>query len=210
MRQADARLYRHVRNTERDMSCLLLADLSLSTDTYVNNEQRVIDVVRDSLFLFSEALQATGDRFAMYGFSSRRRNHVRFHTLKTFDESCSNEVRGRIQAIRPGYYTRMGAAIRQATALLEKEYSAQKLLLILTDGKPNDLDKYEGRYGVEDTRKAIHEAVERGLHPFCVTIDEKAGDYLPYLFGSASYVLVRNAGELPAKLPLLYARLTAR
>jgi nitric oxide reductase NorD protein len=210
VRQADARLYRHFRNTERDMSCLLLADLSLSTDTYVNDEQRVIDVVRDSLFLFSEALQATGDRFAMYGFSSRRRNHVRFHTLKTFDECCSNEVRGRIQAIRPGYYTRMGAAIRQATALLEKEYSAQKLLLILTDGKPNDLDKYEGRYGVEDTRKAIHEAVERGLHPFCVTIDEKAGDYLPYLFGSASYVLVKNAGELPAKLPLLYARLTAR
>ncbi|MFC1773333.1 nitric oxide reductase, partial [Pseudomonadota bacterium] len=81
--------------------------------------------------------------------------------------------------------------------------------LILTDGKPNDLDKYEGRYGIEDTRKAIHEALERGLHPFCVTIDEKAGDYLPYLFGSSSYVLVRNAGELPAKLPLLYAQLTA-
>ena len=209
VRQADARLYRNFRHTERDMSCLLLADLSLSTDAYVNDEQRVIDVVRDSLFLFSEALQATGDRFSMYGFSSRRRNHVRFHTLKTFDEACNNEVRGRIQAIRPGYYTRMGAAIRQATALLEKEYSSQKLLLILTDGKPNDLDKYEGRYGIEDTRKAIHEAIERGLHPFCVTIDEKAGDYLPYLFGSSSYVLVRNAGELPAKLPLLYAQLTA-
>jgi nitric oxide reductase NorD protein len=207
--QADARLYRNFRNSERDLSCLLLADLSLSTDAYVNDEQRVIDVIRDSLFLFSEALQATGDRFAMYGFSSRRRNHVRFHTLKTFEEACNNEVRGRIQAIRPGYYTRMGAAIRQATSLLEKEYSSQKLLLILTDGKPNDLDKYEGRYGIEDTRKAIHEAIEHGLHPFCVTIDEKAGDYLPYLFGSSSYVLVRNAGELPAKLPLLYAQLTA-
>ena len=209
IRQADANLYRSFHNAERDLSCLLLADLSLSTDAYVSNEQRIIDVVRDSLFLFSEALQATGDRFAMYGFSSRRRNHVRFHTLKSFDEPCNDAVRGRIQAIRPGYYTRMGAAIRHATALLEKEMPSQKLLLILTDGKPNDLDKYEGRYGIEDTRRAVQEAVERGMRPFCVTIDEKAGDYLPYLFGSSSYVLVRNAGELPAKLPLLYARLTA-
>jgi len=209
IRPADANLYRSFRNAERDLSCLLLADLSLSTDAYVNNEQRIIDVVRDSLFLFSEALQATGDRFSMYGFSSRRRNHVRFHTLKTFAEPCNDAVRGRIQAIKPGYYTRMGAAIRHASALLEKEISSQKLLLILTDGKPNDLDKYEGRYGIEDTRRAVQEALERGLRPFCVTIDEKAGDYLPYLFGSSSYVLVRNAGELPAKLPLLYARLTA-
>ncbi|MFQ5644730.1 MAG: nitric oxide reductase activation protein NorD [Thiogranum sp.] len=208
IRPADANLYRSFRNAERDLSCLLLADLSLSTDAWVDNRQRIIDVVRDSLFLFSEALQATGDRFAMYGFSSRRRNHVRFHALKTFAEPCNDEVRGRIQAIRPGYYTRMGAAIRHATALLEKEVSGRKLLLILTDGKPNDLDKYEGRYGIEDTRRAIQEAHEHGLRPFCVTIDEKAGDYLPYLFGSSSYVLVRNAGELPAKLPLLYARLT--
>ena len=134
---------------------------------------------------------------------------MRFHTLKTFDEACNDEVRGRIQAIRPGYYTRMGAAIRYATQLLSTESSSQKLLLILTDGKPNDLDKYEGRYGIEDTRMAVREAARQGVRPFCVTIDEKARDYLPYLFGSRSYMLVRNAGELPAKLPLLYARLTA-
>ena len=166
-------------------------------------------MIRDSLFLFSEALQATGDRFALYGFSSRRRDHVRFHALKDFTSRYDNQVRGRIQAIRPGYYTRMGAAIRHATNLIDREPSRQKLLLLLTDGKPNDLDKYEGRYGVEDTRKAVHEALERGVRPFCVTIDEKAGDYLPYLFGSASYILVRNASELPSKLPLLYARLTS-
>ncbi len=209
LRPADARLYRSFHNAERDMSCLLLADLSLSTDAWVSNEQRIIDVVRDSLFLFSEALQSTGDRFAMYGFSSRRRNHIRFHILKKFNEACNDVVRGRIQAIKPGYYTRMGAAIRHATGLLEKEPSGQKLLLLLTDGKPNDLDRYEGRYGIEDTHRAVQEAHEHGVRPFCVTIDEKAGEYLPYLFGSSSYVLVRNAGELPAKLPLLYARLTA-
>jgi nitric oxide reductase NorD protein len=204
----DAALFRNFCHAERDLSCLLLADLSLSTDSHINDEQRVIDVIRDSLFLFSEALAATGDRFALYGFSSRRRSHVRFHTLKNFDECYSEIVNGRIHAVRPGYYTRMGAAIRYASQLLGEQSSSQKLLLILTDGKPNDLDKYEGRYGIEDTRMAVREAAKQGVRPFCVTIDEKARDYLPYLFGSASYMLVRNAGELPAKLPLLYARLT--
>jgi len=206
---AEADMFRSFRNAERDLSCLLLADLSLSTDAHINDEQRVIDVIRDSLFLFSEALSGTGDRFAMYGFSSRHRSHVRFHTLKAFAECYSDLVKGRIQALKPGYYTRMGAAIRYSTQLLSQESSSQKLLLILTDGKPNDLDKYEGRYGIEDTRMAIRETAKQGIRPFCVTIDEKARDYLPYLFGSTSYMLVRNAGDLPAKLPLLYARLTA-
>ena len=205
---SDTNLFRSFRNAERDLSCLLLADLSLSTDTWINNEQRVIDVIHDSLFLFSEALAATGDRFALYGFSSRRRSHVRFHTLKAFDEAYAATVRGRIQAVRPGYYTRMGAAVRHAGQLLEREASSHKLRLMLTDGKPNDLDRYEGRYGIEDTRMALRDVARRGVRPFCVTIDQKARDYLPYLFGSESYVLVRNAGELPAKLPLLYARLT--
>ena len=205
---SDTPVYRQLRNKHRDLACLLLADLSLSTDAHINNEARVIDVIRDTLFLFSEALNATGDHFALHGFSSRNRSHVRFYNLKGFDEKYDDTVRGLINAIRPGYYTRMGTAIRRASQLLEKEPAQQKLLLILTDGKPNDLDKYEGRYGLEDTRMAVLEAQKLGLRPFCVTIDEEAGDYLPYLFGSHSYVLVRNAAELPKKLPLLYLRLT--
>jgi nitric oxide reductase NorD protein len=208
--QADqANLFRSFRNAERDLSCLLLADLSLSTDSWVSNEQRVIDVIRDSLLLFSEALATTGDRFALYGFSSRRRSHVRFHTLKTFDEPYTDRSRGRIQAIRPGYYTRMGAALRHATTLLQRQPASERLLLLLTDGKPNDLDRYEGRYGIEDTRMAVREAVKSGVRPFCVTVDAKARDYLPYLFGANAWMLVRHAGELPARLPLLYAHLTA-
>jgi len=205
----DMPVYRNLHKHSRDLSCLLLADLSLSTDAYVNNHSRVIDVVRDSLYLFAEALSVTGDQFAMHGFSSRNRNHVRFYKIKAFDEPYNDDVRGYINAVRPGYYTRMGAAIRQATKHLEQQTSSQKLLLILTDGKPNDLDKYEGRYGVEDTRQAILEAEKKGLRPFCITIDEKAEDYLPYLFGANSYVLIRKAEELPQKLPLLYMRLTA-
>ncbi len=204
----DHPVYRDYRTHSRSLSCLLLADLSLSTDAWVNNDAQIIDVIRDSLFLFSEALSATGDRFSMYGFSSRHRSHVRFHQIKNFSERYTAQTRGRIEKIKPGYYTRMGAAIRHAGNLLETEPSEQKILLILTDGKPNDLDKYEGRYGIEDTRQAILEANKKGLQPFCVTIDEKAQDYLPYLFGSNAYVLIKNAEELPTKLPLLYMRLT--
>jgi nitric oxide reductase NorD protein len=205
---SDTPVYRDVRNLNRDLSCLLLADLSLSTDAHINDNARVIDVIRDALYLFSEALNATGDRFALHGFSSRNRNHIRFHNIKGFNDKYNDDIRGHIDAIRPGYYTRMGAAIRHATQLLSKEASTQKLLLILTDGKPNDLDKYEGRYGIEDTRMAVLEAEKLGLRPFCVTIDEKAEDYLPYLFGSRAYALIHNAEELPRKLPLLYLRLT--
>ena len=201
-------LYRDFRGGGRDLACLLLADLSLSTDAWVNNQARVIEIIRDSLFLFAECLNATGDKLAMYGFSSRNRNHVRFHTLKTFEEQYDALVRGRIQAIKPGFYTRMGAAIRHASTLLSQQQVSQPLLLLLTDGKPNDLDRYEGRYGVEDTRMALHEARKLGLQPFCVTIDEKASDYLPYIFGTKSYVVIRNPSELPRELPLLYARLT--
>ena len=205
---AEQGLFRDYRGGTRDMACLLLADLSLSTDSWVNNHSRVIDVIRDSLWLFAEALSATGDQFGMYGFSSRHRDHVRFHTLKSFKEKHNDTSRGRIGAIKPGFYTRMGAAIRHATSILEQQPASQRLLLLLTDGKPNDLDQYEGRYGVEDTRMALIEARRKGLQPFCVTIDEKAGDYLPYMFGNDNFVVIRRPADLPKELPLLYARLT--
>lgn len=201
-------LYRAQVNQQRDLACLLLADLSLSTDAYASDHARVIDVIRDSLFLFSEALSATGDRFALYGFSSLKRGNVRFHRLKSFDESYDGMVRGRIAAIKPGYYTRMGAAIRQATKLLALQPNSQRLLLLLTDGKPNDLDRYEGRYGIEDTRMALHEARNQGLRPFCVTIDTEASEYLPHLFGAGGYAVIRKPDDLPRELPMLYAQMT--
>ncbi|MBF0132966.1 MAG: nitric oxide reductase [Magnetococcales bacterium] len=201
-------IFKDFRSGNRDMASLLLADLSLSTDTWVNNSQRIIDVIQDALFLFSEALSAISDPFALYGFSSRRRDHVRFHHLKNFNEPYNGQVRGRIQAIKPGYYTRLGAAIRQSTEILAEYPASRRLLLLLTDGKPNDLDRYEGRYGIEDTRIAILEAQRKGIKTFCVTIDEKAGEYCPYLFGADGFVSLKNAKDLPARLPLLYSRIT--
>jgi nitric oxide reductase NorD protein len=102
----------------------------------------------------------------------------------------------------------MGAALRYARRLLEAEPAERRLLLLLSDGKPNDLDRYEGRYGIEDTRQAVRAARQGGIQPFCVTVDARGNDYLPYLFGSGGYVVIRDPRELPRKLPLLYARLT--
>lgn len=201
--------YIDTQRQNRDVNCLILADLSLSTEAYIDDKQRVIDVIRDSLMVFSEALTRLGDDFALYGFSSVRSQHVRFHILKNFDMPHSDHVRGRIARIEPGYYTRMGAAIRQSSQLLSQRGGANKVLLIITDGKPNDLDQYEGRYGIEDTRQAIVEAKLLGLVPYCVTIDKKGHDYLPYLFGSNGFAIVSNASELPRVLPKIYLHLTA-
>ncbi|MGV8889166.1 MAG: nitric oxide reductase activation protein NorD [Pseudomonas sp.] len=205
---AERGLFMEQRQTRRDLACLLLADVSMSTDAHLNDEHRVIDVIRDSLLLFGETLSVLGDDFALYGFSSLRRQQVRMQELKSFTQRYDDNTRGRIQGLKPGYYTRMGAAIRQATQLLGKSKRRSKLLLLLTDGKPNDLDLYEGRYGVEDTREAVLEARRQGLTPFCITIDREAGDYLPYMFGANGYTLIRQPEQLPLRLPQLYRQLT--
>jgi nitric oxide reductase NorD protein len=205
---AERGLFMERRQTRRDLACLLLADVSMSTDAHLNDAHRVIEVIRDSLLLFGETLSGLGDDFALYGFSSLRRQQVRMQELKSFTQRYGDETRGRIQGLKPGYYTRMGAAIRQATQLLARSKRRSKLLLLLTDGKPNDLDLYEGRYGVEDTRQAVLEARRQGLTPFCITIDREAGDYLPYMFGANGYTLIRQPEQLPLRLSQLYRQLT--
>ena len=206
----EAGLYAARRPQDRDLACLLLADLSMSTDSWVSNQHRVIDVVRDAAFLFCEALAATGDRFGVYGFSSVRRSHVRFHVVKDFAAAYDAKARGRIAALKPGYYTRMGAALRQATRVLAEQPAHRRLLLLLSDGKPNDLDQYDSRYGVEDTRMAVVEARRLGITPFCVTIDREGGGYLPHLFGQHGFEVISDPEQLPARLPRLYAELSKR
>ncbi|MBU3724695.1 MAG: VWA domain-containing protein [Burkholderiaceae bacterium] len=204
----DGGLYLAHRQQERDLACLVLADLSLSTDASVSDHAKVIDVIRDSLMIFAEGLKETGDRFAMYGFSSLRRAQVHFHELKSFARPFDDAARGRVQAIRPGDYTRLGAAVRYSTRLLAREPNRQKVLLILSDGKPHDLDLYEGRYGIEDTRQSILEARRQGIKPFCVTIDHEGADYLPHLFGTQGFALLSKPEHLTTRLAALYGQLT--
>ena len=198
---------RRVRS-ERSLSTLMLADLSLSTDAYATQAARVIDLVRDSLYVFGNALDGVGDPFEMLGFSSVRRA-VRIHELKRFGEPWNDAARTRVAAIKPGFYTRMGAAVRYGTRRLGERPERQRLLLILSDGKPNDLDHYEGRHGLEDTRHAVLEARQAGLVPFCVTIDQEANQYLPRLFGAQGFALVHRPDQLARALTQVYIRLTA-
>ncbi len=208
MHYGNAGLYLSQQPAERDLACLVLADLSLSTDAHISDELRVIDVIRDSLLLFGEALAETGDCFGMYGFSSVKRQQVRFTPLKEFGAPFDDKARGHIGAIKPGYYTRMGAAMRHAINLLDRQPQSTRLLLLLSDGKPHDTDGYEGRYAIEDTRMAVMEARRRGVRPFCVTIDHEGASYLPHLFGVAGFTVLRKPEELPSSLPGLYAQLT--
>lgn len=202
--------YQTRRISQRDVACLLLADLSLSTDAMITEEQSIIDIIKDTLLLFAEALDDAGDKFGIYGFSSVKNTHVRYHILKNFRETYGDTVRGRIMATIPGFYTRMGAAIRQSTEILKIQSAQQRLLMVISDGKPNDIDQYEGRYGIEDTRHAIIEARQQGLHPYCITIDNGANDYLPYLFGDKNFVIVDDVSKLPQILPRLYLKLTTK
>ncbi len=192
----------------RDMSTLILADVSLSTEAGITQDIRVIDMIKDTLIVFSQALVKLQDKFAIYTFSSLKNTNVRFEIIKNFNEKHTAFTRGRINSIKPGYYTRMGAAIRESTNILKKQQTKNKLLLILSDGKPNDVDRYDGRYGIEDTKKAILEAKKLGLIPFCITIDVDSKHYLPYLFGKNGYTVIRESKKLPQILPEIYMNLT--
>jgi len=193
---------------QRDLSTLILADISLSTEAAVTTELSILDIIKQSLFVFADALDTLEDPLAIYAFSSVKNTKVRYHVLKNFNEAYSAQIRGRIDDLRAGYYTRLGTAIRQSTRILEKQPTQNKLLLIISDGKPNDIDRYEGRYGVEDTKKAILEARKLGVIPFCITVDSESNDYLPQIFGKDGYSYIRDIKKLPQALPEIYMNLT--
>lgn len=205
-RTPDDRLYGNYMKTERDLSALFLVDLSMSTDGWAGGA-KIIDHEKESLVVLCEALKKLRDRYAIYGFSGKTRKGCRFLRVKGFRENYGEGVKKRIGGLIPYSYTRMGPAIRHAASILSREQARTRLLFILSDGKPNDVDVYEGRYGVEDTRKAIKEAESAGITPFCLTVDTGAADYLPRLFGRGNYAVVPGVDMLTKKLPELYAKI---
>ena len=205
----DDRLYVAVRPARRGLAIALLIDISGSTDEWVDARRRVIDVEKIALLLASEALDALGDLYAILTFSGKGRGNVRMRTIKAFDDTNGSLVRQRIGALEPEGYTRAGAALRHATALLERQPAAHRLLLIISDGKPNDVDGYQGLSGVEDTRQAINEARAAGVYPFCLTIDRQGQDYLGRIFGEAGHTILRNPQQLPMALVKVVKHLLA-
>lgn len=202
-------LYRQQRRQARNIAIALLVDISGSTDSYLGDGRRIIDVEKEALLLVAIALQHMGEPFCIQAFSGDGPQGVTISTLKDFDEPHSHDVALRIAALEPQYYTRSGTALRHATAQLMQQPAAHRLLLLLSDGKPNDADIYEGRYGVEDTRRAVEEARVQGVHPFCLTIDRQAASYLPKTFGRGHYALLTRPAELPTVLLDWMRRLVA-
>lgn len=201
-----ARIFRRLVNRKRDLAVATLLDASRSTESVVE-ERQVIAIARESLTALGHGLQATGDRHAMYSFSSLKRQRVYVSKLKGFDEPMGAAVEARIAAVSPGFYTRLGAAIRHVTGELVRHGATRRLLLVITDGKPNDLDYYEGRYGIEDTRHAVTEARMAGLAVFAIAIDRKAESYIPHIFGRNGYAIVSHPARLIEALPTIYRHL---
>jgi nitric oxide reductase NorD protein len=204
----DDRLYAEVRPARRGLGITLLVDVSGSTDEFVG-KARIIDVEKVALLLTSEALDALGDLYSILTFCSVGAGDVRVRTVKDFGERNGRAVRARIGTLRPEGYTRMGAAIRHATAGLGRTHAGHRLLLIISDGKPNDQDHYQGRYAIEDTRQAIMEARASGVRPFCITVDVKASSYLTRIFGPAGHVVLRHPDQLPMALVGLVRQILA-
>lgn len=203
------RIYRHRIRNDRDMSVAVLLDVSNSTMGHVSGPYRVIDIAQQAMFVLAEALNELQDDFGLYAFSSYSRKYVECLRIKGFFETYSDTVKQRILSLTPRGSTRIGAALRHVGKILGQRPARHRLLFLLTDGRPYDpSDKYQGRYALEDTRRAAIDLRNAGVLTFALTIDRQGQDYLPYLFGPNRFLVFSDVSNLPEFLPRLYARLT--
>lgn len=195
-------LYTRYRNQSRNIAVMFMVDMSGSTVGWVNKAEK------ESLVLLCEALEILGDRYAIFGFSGRSNQGCEVYRIKTFDQPYDLCVRQRISGIKPKSFTRMGAAIRHLGSQLQLTLAHTKLLITLSDGRPEDCDGYKGQYGIEDTRHALREIQKTDIQAFCITIDKEAQEYLPYMYGAANYTVIDEVDKLPQKVTEIYRRLT--
>lgn len=197
------RLFTRMHRVERNIAVAFMVDMSGSTKGWINQAER------EALLMLCEALETLGDRYAIYGFSGITRKRCELFRIKRFDEPYNDLVKARISGIRPQEYTRMGFAIRHLSKLLNEVEARTKLLITLSDGRPDDyFDVYRGQHGIEDTRMALLEAKRQGIHSFCITIDREAREYLPHMYGHARYTILDDVQHLPRKVADIYRRIT--
>src|SRR5581483_9703125 len=230
-RTPSPKLYTARQREERDVATLFLLDMSASTDeeTEVSpplpgdpdaalairarpRARRIIDIQKEALVIMAQALEEIGDLYAIFGFSGHGRDCVEFFDVKSFDEPLNQAVRARIGAIEPQRSTRMGAALRQATAKLRAVASRAKHLILLSDGFPQDFDYGDDRrsnvYGLRDTTMALREAMKAGVQPFCITVDRAGHDYLREMCDASRYMVIEDIASLPHELPKIYSEAT--
>jgi len=194
------RLYMHDLPARRTLAIALLVDVSGSTRATISDGQTILDVERMTVLLASEALDAIGDPYAVLAFSGSGAHDVQIRTVKRFSGDVRDVVHRRIAGLAAMDNTRLGAAVRHATAVLNAQPAQQRLLLIVSDGKPNDVYGYQGEYAIEDSRRALADARTSGVHTFCLTVDREETEYLPHLFGTAGYRILRTPEQLPSAL----------
>ena len=207
--QPDPRIMmRNVRKV-RDLSVLLLIDLSESTnDPVLGSDSTVLQLAREATVLLADALDKIGDPFAIHGFDSNGRHDVEYFRYKDFGAAYNDRAKARLAGMSGQLSTRMGAAIRHAGSILKRQPSNKKLLLVITDGEPADNDVRDPQYLRYDARKAVEDLTQAGIAPYCLSLDPRADQYVSRIFGAKNYVVLDHVQRLPEKLPLLYMGLT--
>ncbi len=209
--QPDPRIGIRTRLQIRDLSVLLLIDLSESTNDPVRNgdgEVKVLDLAREAAALLADALSRIGDPFAIHGFDSNGRHEVEYFRFKDFDGPYDEKVKARLAGMTGKLSTRMGTALRHAGSLLSRRASQRKMIFLLTDGEPADNDVRDPQYLRHDTKKAVEELARQGITTFCLSLDPHADDYVSRIFGFRNYMVLDHVSRLPEKLPTLYMSLT--
>ncbi len=216
--QQSENIYTKRLRKQRDVAVSILLDQSSSTartitrnplQPYTHPGRRIIEIEKEGLVLMSEALEAVGDVYSINGFTSEGRRNVKFYVVKDFAEKYSDDIERRIGGIMFQNNTRLGAAIRHASAKLLKQDARTKLLIILTDGRPYDHDYGDARYAREDVREALTETKMAGVTPFCITVDRESESELKDLYGDVGYTIIDDVLSLPERMPNIYRRLTS-
>ena len=207
--QPDPRIMMRSVRKVRDISVLVLLDLSESTnDKVAGQDFSVLDLTRQATVLLADAIAKIGDPFAIHGFCSDGRHNVEYLRFKEFDQPYNDIPKAKLAGMTGQLSTRMGAAIRHASHYLKLQKSSKKLLLVITDGEPADVDVRDPQYLRLDTKKAVEEAGRSGIVTYCMSLDPRADQYVSRIFGARNYMVVDHVERLPEKLPLLYAGLT--
>ncbi len=205
----DPRITMRYKLNRRDLAVTILLDLSESTNDKVRgSEKTVLELTREACALLAYAIEGIGDPFAIHGFNSDGRHDVRYFRFKDFDQHFDDEVKSRLAGMQGGYSTRMGAALRHAGDKLMQRGEKNKLILLITDGEPADIDERDPQYLRMDTKKAVEELRRKGILTYCLTLDPHADMYVSRIFGATNYTVVDNINRLPEKLPTLFASLT--
>ena len=206
--QPDPRINMSHKHDGRDIAVMLLLDLSASLNEVPDgSEQTILQLSQEAVSLLAWTIEQLGDKYAIAGFHSDTRHNVRYYHIKGYSEHFDDSVKGRLAAMDAGFSTRMGAAIRHASHYLEAQKADKKLMLILTDGEPSDIDVDDEQYLISDTKKAIDELSSKGMHSYCISLDKKADDYIQGIFGT-QYTVIDHVDRLPEQLPKLFMSLT--